>query len=171
MQRLAWRGTREAVASGAQGSSSEGSVGWKPGEEAGSPVPVERSDAWGRVSPSRGWGQPSSPRHKEARVGAGLGKDKALQGPRTVRRLQMSSWGPFWGSPALLEMIHWARTEMGKGRWAERRAHWFSKGTQRGREGVTVEAQWGWERESSPEGGSSQLAVTEAWKETGLCWF
>ena len=24
---------------------------------------------------------------------------------------------------------------------------------------------------SSPEGGSSQLAVTEAWKETGLCWF
>ena len=28
---------------------------------------------------------------------------------------------------------------MGKGRWAERRAHWFSKGTQRGREGVTAE--------------------------------
>lgn len=57
---------------------------------------------------------------------------------------------------------------MGKGRWAERRAHWFSKGTQRGREGVTAEAQWGWERESSPEGGSRQPAVTEAWKETGL---
>lgn len=39
--------------------------------------------------------------------------------------------------------------------------HTFSKGTQRGREGVTAEVRWGWERESSPEGGSSQPAVTE----------
>jgi len=35
------------------------------------------------------------------------------------------------------------------------------QGTQRGREGVTAEAQWGWKRESSPEGSSSQPAVTE----------
>ena len=45
LQRLAWRGSREAVASGGQEASSEGSVGRKPGEEAGSPVPVEGSDA------------------------------------------------------------------------------------------------------------------------------